>query len=335
MGEGRTQSQTGVVSGGCQDEVVCLDGPTEIAMDTQNTGISVLSKDFSGNATVGVSSGLFGCTENPTLFSADNAGSLKVFDDSRTGERCPNTDTVVSTAACCDVIASTRVYEPHDTYETHTPGKDSQPKKKTQSMKLLCRIGLSNLTLGGSEDDSEVNKVHETDQPENPVAIRRNRKRVCRTSQRVSSRNSKRSKQSMEMPDTGETLQDTNNVEQPMASSFPSDGSTSSLGDTTPDAESSLGCSEEQVKGGEDELNDEVDCPMPSTAQQKEARRLARLRQLKEMRARETMEARRERALKRRGEQSPSKQRTGSSAKTVSWKEECSLARVMEYDFMS
>ena len=50
------------------------------------------------------------------------------------------------------------------------------------------------------------------------------------------------------------------------------------------------------------DLSEEVDCPIPSTPQQKEARRLARLRQLRDMRARETMEARRERALKRRGE---------------------------------
>ena len=77
-----------------------------------------------------------------------------------------------------------------------------------------------------------------------------------------------------------------------------------------------------------DDLSEEVDCPIPSTPQQKEARRLARLRQLRDMRARETMEATRERALKRRGEPSP---KPDSSAKRVSWKEDGFLTKVMEH----
>lgn len=359
---GRTQSHTGLVSGGRQGEVICLDVPSETeprAVDTQTTSVSTdsvgvssglfshkeiprlfstdnaghevvekhvsghSSEGYSGRATSGVSSDLFTYTENPGVFSKDNA---KVFDDSRSQERCPNSDvddTAVSTALRCDYITDTHTYGSR-TSEMHRYGTDSRPKKTTQSMKLLCRIGLSKLTLGGNEADSEVTKVLETDQPD-----KRKRKRVCRTSQRVSSRNLKRSKPSTtEMPDE--------NLDNPIpttevVSSFHSDGS-SSLGYITPGAESSIGCSEEPI---EDELSDEVDCPMPSTAQQKEARRLARLRQLKEMRARETMEARRERALKRRGEQSPSKQRPSSSAKRVSWKEDGSLTRVMEYDFMS
>ena len=84
-------------------------------------------------------------------------------------------------------------------------------------------------------------------------------------------------------------------------------------------------------QAGMDNLSEEVDCPIPSTPQQKEARRLARLRQLRDMRARETMEARRERALKRRGEPSPTKQKPDSSAKRVSWREDGFLTKVMEY----
>ena len=43
------------------------------------------------------------------------------------------------------------------------------------------------------------------------------------------------------------------------------------------------------------------------------------------------MEARRERALKRRGEPSPTKQKPDSSAKRVSWREDGFLTKVMEY----
>ncbi len=89
----------------------------------------------------------------------------------------------------------------------------------------------------------------------------------------------------------------------------------------------------ENVESAEEECDGiETEYPMPSSAQQKEQRRLYRLRQLKEMRAREMMEARRERALKRRGEQSPSKKCPSSKSKKVSWKEENSLVSIFNYD---
>lgn len=94
---------------------------------------------------------------------------------------------------------------------------------------------------------------------------------------------------------------------------------------------------ENENGGYEDETDDageESEYPMPSTAQQKEQRRLYRLKQLKEMRARETMEARQERALKRRGEPSPSKKQSSSTRKRVSWREGSSLVSIFSYDYL-
>ena len=74
----------------------------------------------------------------------------------------------------------------------------------------------------------------------------------------------------------------------------------------------------EEDENGED--GDTLEEYLLSTPQQKEARRLARMKQLKEMRTREMAESRHQRALKRRGEITPSKKSLNLSTKKVSWK---------------
>lgn len=72
----------------------------------------------------------------------------------------------------------------------------------------------------------------------------------------------------------------------------------------------------------------EVEYPAPSTCQQKEARRLARAKQLEQMRSREAALNRRERLLRRQGTlRKPDKHRE----KRVSWKDEKNLVRVFVY----
>ena len=93
----------------------------------------------------------------------------------------------------------------------------------------------------------------------------------------------------------------------------------------------------EEVGGKREEPDDdspEYEVVMVSTPQMKEARRLARLKQLREMKAREEREARRDRALKRRGEASPSKVSLASDSpakKKVCWREETDLVSVFKY----
>lgn len=175
--------------------------------------------------------------------------------------------------------------------------------ESTESPKSQSRLRLARLTLSETEDTT---KADQSDEP----AIRRKRKRVpCRSSRRKS-KQVKRSVQ--EEPGTDERV--------------PVGGDQINDGEGIPGSD--VGHSSTEGTDAQNVEEQNVDCPMPSTRQQKEARRLARLRQLKEMRARETMDSRRERALKRRGEQSSSKRSSGM--KRVSWKEESSLAKVMK-----
>ena len=74
---------------------------------------------------------------------------------------------------------------------------------------------------------------------------------------------------------------------------------------------------------------------VPSTPQEKEARRLARAKQLRNMRAWEMAEMRRERALRRgkrrNGEDGERNNEASSSRKRIKWKEEDDLVSVFEY----
>ena len=105
--------------------------------------------------------------------------------------------------------------------------------------------------------------------------------------------------------------------------------------DCVKDADPSESVKESTDSIGSDETDEsgqsEYDVVMVSTAQQKEARRLARLKQLQDMRTREMREARMERARKRGGEASPLKRPPVASQKKVSWEEETSLVSVFNY----
>ncbi len=70
----------------------------------------------------------------------------------------------------------------------------------------------------------------------------------------------------------------------------------------------------------------------PSTPQQKEARHLARIKQLREMKARDAAESRQARALRRSGGVIPSPRKSiKASSKKISWKEERHLVSVFNY----
>lgn len=181
----------------------------------------------------------------------------------------------------------------------HLPASDMavrepevRESENTDSPKSQSRIRLSKLTLSEKSDGAP--------EDEQMVSSRR-RKRV--SSRRVSSRTSIK-----QIKLSALELQDTDKM---MGSSGDCTSASSSVTGGEPGVN--------EVQNIEEELTEDVDCPLPSTHQQKEARHLARLRQLKEMRAHETMESRRERALKRKGELSPLKRKSGT--KSVSWKE--------------
>lgn len=76
----------------------------------------------------------------------------------------------------------------------------------------------------------------------------------------------------------------------------------------------------------------EAEYPVASTPQQKESRRLAREKQLRDMKSRETAESRLERAMRRRGVKiAGKKSSTAESTKRVSWREEVDLVSVFSY----
>ena len=74
----------------------------------------------------------------------------------------------------------------------------------------------------------------------------------------------------------------------------------------------------------------EEEYPQPSTHQQKLIRRLARQKQLEEMRAREAAHSREERLLRRKGVL-PDTKATQSSAKRISWRDETDLVEMFIY----
>lgn len=92
-------------------------------------------------------------------------------------------------------------------------------------------------------------------------------------------------------------------------------------------------CSDESRLDEDDEGACDMELPLPATAQLKEARCLARQKQLDNLRTREMAEARRERALKRRGEVSPLKRQSEASKlaakKRVSWRDESNLISIL------
>ena len=138
---------------------------------------------------------------------------------------------------------------------------------------------------------------------------------------------------------TGIDESDSSNMSRDIIGKSAAHSSKQKMGVSCPDATptsaitSRVDTEELTLFAGDDESDSssmsEVEHPLPSTPQQKEARRLARLKQLQEMRARETMEARRERAMKRRGESSPSKRPQRTIHKRVTWMEEGSLVTVV------
>ena len=138
---------------------------------------------------------------------------------------------------------------------------------------------------------------------------------------------------------TGIDESDSSNMSRDIISKSATNSSKQKMGVSCPDATptsaitSRVDTEELTLFAGDDESDSssmsEVEHPLPSTPQQKEARRLGRLKQLQEMRARETMEARRERAMKRRGESSPSKRPQRTTHKRVTWMEEGSLVTVV------
>lgn len=92
-------------------------------------------------------------------------------------------------------------------------------------------------------------------------------------------------------------------------------------------------CSDESRLDEDDEGACDMELPLPATAQLREARRLARQKQLDNLRTREMAEARRERALKRRGGVSPLKRQSEASKlaakKRVSWRDESNLISIL------
>jgi hypothetical protein len=255
------------------NSLICLDelSKTEVdgTLDKKDTGCSVETTRVA-----------FSREESPRPFSSDYQGSLTKFSHSAGDEGCSDFDTDVTHCESSSVNFHTG---PHNSggYQLRNT---TRLKGSILSPKLLCRIALSKLTLGGNEIEASADLSE-------ACMLGRKRRRFSR---RIPGRAAKMAKQSI--------LQ--------------------------PSAKTACGFASSVVSTEGEEIADEVDCPLPSTPQQKEARRLARLRQLREMRARETIEARRERALKRKGELSPSKRRP---TKKVSWKTEGSLTRVMEY----
>ena len=75
----------------------------------------------------------------------------------------------------------------------------------------------------------------------------------------------------------------------------------------------------------------EEEYPQPSTPQQKLIRRLARQKQLEEMRAKEAAHSREERLLRRKGVLPDTKAMQGSSAKRISWRDETDLVEMFIY----
>ena len=75
----------------------------------------------------------------------------------------------------------------------------------------------------------------------------------------------------------------------------------------------------------------EEEYPQPSTPQQKLIRRLARQKQLEEMRAREAALSREERLLRRKGVLPDTKATQASSAKRISWRDETDLVEMFIY----
>ena len=270
----------------------CLNAQHAV-IDTHRSELSLHSSEgydtSKANIVGGMDLSLLHCEGKPSLLSTGSTNSLRMFDVPSFQEGRMGQDSGLGT------ICGSRV------------GRQLQPEEM-ESPRLLCRIGLSKLSLGGNESETQ------TDQPDKPVVIGRKRRRGCRTSQRTSGRISKHAKREVDQE---------LDSEQPIPTE-----AVLTRTDTTHLGASGMFSSK---PAGMYDLSEEVDCPIPSTPQQKEARRLARLRQLRDMRARETMEARRERALKRRGEPSPTKQKPDSSAKRVSWKEDGFLTKVMEY----
>ena len=100
--------------------------------------------------------------------------------------------------------------------------------------------------------------------------------------------------------------------------------------------EASAGTSEDRLReagGGEEESENDQIVMVVSTPQEKEARRLARQRQLKNMRAWEEAESRRERALRRRNRIGCTEEKSGHNEREckIKWKEDETLVSVFEY----
>ena len=156
----------------------CLDAQ-HTAIDTHTSELSLHSNTSKANMVGGMDLSLLHC--EPSLLSI-NSLRMSSSQEGRVGQDSGHRT----------------ICESHTT-RVHISGRELQPEEM-ESPRLLCRIGLSKLSLGGNESETQ------TDQPDKPVVIGRKRRRGCQTSQRTSGRISKHAKRELDKNWTASSL---------------------------------------------------------------------------------------------------------------------------------